>query len=166
LWDTDFRTGKITVNARCAAMLGETHGAFCPDIHEWQNRVHPEDQHRMRYAATEHLKGHTVMFESEFRIRHRDGHWVWLLSRGKVVERNAQSRAVRLIGTLLDITERKSTEARLRLLASVFRYAQEGIMITDADGCILEVNRAYHDITGHSRATVNIMTNGSLKLSN
>lgn len=154
LWDTDFRTGKITINPRCAAMLGETHGQFHPDVKDWEARVHPEDRHHMRYAAVEHLKGHTAMFESEFRIRHHDGHWVWLLSRGKVVERNSQSRAVRLIGTLLDINERKSTEARLRLLASVFRYAQEGIMITDADGRILEVNRAYHDITGYSRAAV------------
>ncbi|WP_077298440.1 EAL domain-containing protein [Aquaspirillum sp. LM1] len=154
LWDTDFRTGKISVNARCAAMLGETPGQFTPDVVSWQMRAHPEDAHSLRYTAIEHVKGHSAMFECEFRVRHAAGHWVWLLSRGKVVERNQQARAVRMIGTLLDITERKATEARLRLLASVFRYAQEGIMITDADGLILEVNRAYHDITGYSRSAV------------
>ena len=75
---------------------------------------HPADALRMLAAIEAHFRGETPAYECEFRVRHKDGHWVWLLSRGKVVERDAFGIAVRMAGTHMDLSRRKRAEAELR----------------------------------------------------
>jgi diguanylate cyclase (GGDEF)-like protein len=68
-------------------------------------------------AMRQHLDGHATSFEAEFRARHKDGHWVWLSSRGKVVQFDAEGKALRMVGTLMDISARKEAEEAIRQMA-------------------------------------------------
>src|ERR1019366_2377040 len=79
--------------------------------------VHPDDLAPLLARLQDAVRGATLLYEAEFRIRHRDGHWVWIRSRGRVVERDAAGRALRLVGTDADCPKDKSAEDRLRLRA-------------------------------------------------
>lgn len=117
LWDWHIPSGKFTHNARMTAMLGYASDAPEMTVQSFATLLHPDDWPALKAALYPHLKGVTPMLEVEHRLLHQDRHWVWLLARGKVVERDIHGRAVRMVGTGLDITNRKAAEKEIRQLA-------------------------------------------------
>src|SRR3990167_8019330 len=111
----------------------------------------PQGQDPIDPALRASLKGESAQFEVEQRIRHQDGHWIWGLWRGRVTERDAQGRALVMVGSFHDITERMKAHEKLQLAASVFTHAREGITITDPRGTIIDVNDTFTRITGYTR---------------
>lgn len=107
LWEWDLPSSKITFNDRWRAMLGYGFGDIEPDVRSWQELVHRDDLPAVNAAMISHLNGETQYFEAEYRMRHRNGDWVWILGRGKVMERDAAGAPVRFVGTHMDISERK-----------------------------------------------------------
>ena len=106
VWDYDFRTGRDFFSQGWKAMLGYADDEIGEDIDIWSSRLHPDDRQRSMVAAG---RGDP---EIEYRMRHKDGHWVWILSRGQVVERSATGEPLRKVGTHTDITALKRlTEA-------------------------------------------------------
>jgi PAS domain S-box-containing protein len=115
LWDWNFTTGKVFVNARFRKMLGYSQGELAPTIETWRTILcHPEDLPEAQRRLREHIDGATPLYEMEHRLRKKSGEWLWVLVRAKVVTRNEQGRPLRLVGTNLDITARKRTEELLR----------------------------------------------------
>ncbi len=110
LWDWDLRSDRIYFSPRWKAMIGEEEVGEDPS--EWFGRVHPDDLPCVRMALAAHLAGRAEDFESEHRIRHWDGNWRWVHTRGLAV-RDAQGNAYRMAGSLSDITARKTAEERL-----------------------------------------------------
>lgn len=117
LWDLDLATGKREVNARAQEMIGLSANDAVNDVVGWRARMHPDDLPALRAARSDHEAGRTEAFVIDFRIRHTDGHWVWIHSRGKVTQRDANGRALRMTGTYLDVTEQKRVQAQIRELA-------------------------------------------------
>ncbi len=117
LWDLNLVTGRRDVNARARQMVGDALGEETEDMEAWRLRMHPDDLPKLLAVRTEHETGNTEAIIADYRVRHRDGHWVWIHSRGKVTQRDAEGKATRLTGTLLDITERKHSEAKIAELA-------------------------------------------------
>ena len=113
LWEWTVASGRMEIDARGLAMLGHADSEAAPVREAWLERVHPED----RRAVEEALAASADGFDAEFRLRHRSGHWVWILSRGKVTDRDAGGAALRLVGTHMDITGRKQAEAEIAQLA-------------------------------------------------
>lgn len=113
-WDWDVVTGAMLFSRTWLSMLGYEPGELEPHVRAWEQLLHPEDVVRALGAVTEHLAGRTAQLEVEHRLRHRDGHYVWILGRGKVVARDAQGHPLRACGTHTDLTERKLAEAALR----------------------------------------------------
>jgi len=105
-WDIDLTTGAARYDERYGAMLGLGRGELAPTMQAWLERLHPDDRAAVDEAVRAHDRGETRLYESEHRLRHRDGHWVWVLARGKVV-RDLQGRPVRAVGTHQDVTDRK-----------------------------------------------------------
>ena len=114
LWDIDLATGVRTVNNRAQAMVGCGPDEPAESVAVWAERVHPDDLEAWHAARHAHSAGETESLVAEYRARHRDGHWVWLHSRGSVTQRDANGRALRMTGTYLDVTERQAAEARIR----------------------------------------------------
>jgi diguanylate cyclase (GGDEF)-like protein/PAS domain S-box-containing protein len=112
IWDWDLRTQKVYFSSRWKAMLGYSEGEIGDRIHEWLDRIHPNDRERVQLELKAHIKGVTSPFESEYRIQHRDGKYRWMLSRGLTVQDN-QASATRVAGSQTDITLRKQAEEKL-----------------------------------------------------
>ena len=77
----------------------------------WRDRIHPDDWPRVQAAQRDHLEGRSARFEETYRMRHADGHWVWVFDRGQVLERDGQGAPLRVVGTHMDVTE--ATERQL-----------------------------------------------------
>lgn len=118
LWDWDVTSRKLSVNTRCATMLGYSPAEFPETDKEWRKYIHPEDQGLTDAAMQDHLEAKTPCYEVQYRARAKDGSWKWIQSRGVVVERSGQGEPLRAVGTRLDITDTKKTEEELRLLAT------------------------------------------------
>jgi PAS domain S-box-containing protein len=112
LWDWDLRAGACYYSPRWKAMVGctETGGRRPPS--EWLDRIHPEDRARVQADLDAHVAGDSPHFESEHRIRHRDGSYLFVLNRGLAV-RDERGERVRLAGSQTDITLRKQAEAQI-----------------------------------------------------
>ena len=106
LWDLHVPSGRFTANARECAMLGYTLEDAANGKPEWRSLVHPESRGPLNAAMARHLAGETAFYECEARLRHQAGHWIWVLSRAVVVERDGAGTPVRIVGTHMDICER------------------------------------------------------------
>jgi PAS domain S-box-containing protein len=114
LWDWWVKEGLLTVNARWAGIIGYTQEELGPvSIETWQRLCHPQDLERVNELLVEHFDGREKHFECECRMLHKDGGWVWVYTSGRVMERDQQSRPVRMVGTHTDITQRKVTDIDL-----------------------------------------------------
>ena len=107
LWDWDISSGRVSFNERWCSMLGYRPDEVEGSIGSWERLVHPDDWPLINASLEPHFKGETPNYESEHRLRHKEGHWVWVLDRGKVVVRDNEGKPKRAAGTHLDISDRK-----------------------------------------------------------
>ncbi len=150
MWDWQVQTGATRLNDRWAAMLGYRLEDLEPtSIQTWIDLCHPDDLVLAREQLQRHFLGKTPYYEAEARMRHKDGRWVWILDRGKVVEWDADGRPIRMAGTHLDITARKQTEESLRQLSLAVEQSPTSIVITDLDACIQYANPAFARVSGY-----------------
>jgi PAS domain S-box-containing protein len=106
LWDWNLQTNTVYWSARWKRMLGHADGEVGSSPDEWFNRVHADDLPAVRKTLAAHLAGSGGHYESEHRIRHKDGTFRWVLCRGAAI-RNEAGTATRLAGSLTDITDRR-----------------------------------------------------------
>jgi PAS domain S-box-containing protein len=105
----------MVINDRFADTLGYPLMELVPfTVESLRSIVHPDDQQRSRALLQKHFDGEDAGYACEVRLMHKDGHWVWVLNRGKVTEWNKEGKPVRMTGTILDISERKAAEEALR----------------------------------------------------
>ena len=154
VWEADLRTKQVWLDAAWAAILGMAPAEMRMPIAELRALIHPDDRQRVTAATVRAVKGEIPSYAVELRVRAASGEWKWLLSRGRVIERDSAGRPLRISGTNTDITERKQAEEKLHLAASVFTHAREGIKIAAPDGAIIDVNDTFSRITGYSRDEV------------
>lgn len=151
-WDWNLQTDTLTLSTRFETMLGYAPGEMDASPANRAKYVHPDDLAKAKASIARNMSGEAESHELELRCRTKSGEWRWILTRGRIVERDAQSRPTMMSGTHTDITERKNAEHALRQTAIVFDNTREGVLITDARSCILSVNQAFTQITGFERA--------------
>lgn len=148
-WDWDVRTGTVVYNERWAEMLGYASDEIEPDVASWSALVHPDDLPGTIALLDAHLEGRIDQYESEHRARHKSGKWIWVLDRGRVIERDERGMPLRAAGTHLDITERK--EAGEALAAREARLVRQNqVLLELMSGGVLfgaELRRAVGRIT-------------------
>jgi diguanylate cyclase (GGDEF)-like protein/PAS domain S-box-containing protein len=125
LWDWNLQADRFSQNHVTHRQLGYGPGDLGEFGEDWRSLTHPADSAHVLGALEAHFRGETQAYECEFRVRHKNGHWVWLLSRGKVVERDEFGIAVRMAGTHMDLTRRKRAEAELERTAEMLRRTGE-----------------------------------------
>ncbi len=112
VWDADLKSGKTLYSRRWKEILGYAEHEIGDDGDEWLRLIHPDDVTRVRAENQACLDRRADNFICEFRMRTKDGRWLWILDRGKVVLRSNTGEALRMIGTHTDISARKAGEAR------------------------------------------------------
>jgi len=149
LWDWNLISNEI-YHSNFEQLLGYSRLELKAFIGQMHKIIHPDDYPSVRRALLHHLRKRRPLYEASYRIRHRLGHWIWVEDSGRVVAWNEKGRPIRLIGTRRDITPERETEEKLRLSASVFEHAAEGIYILDHEMRYLSVNPRFSQITGYS----------------
>lgn len=113
LWDWDLITHRVYYSPRWKAMLGHDESEIGDSPDEWLNRVHPRDVAPLRAAIDAHLAGQLPHFQFEYRIRHKEGVYIWAVTRGLAL-RDPSGAPLRMAGSQTDISDRKQAELRLR----------------------------------------------------
>jgi PAS domain S-box-containing protein len=158
-WHWDRRTGQLQVSERWNGMLGRPPSRGPMTAADWEEMVHPDDLPWARALLDRHIAGSSASFEAEFRMQHRSGRWVWILSRGQALERSASGMAQVLSGTHLDMSAQRRSlaaqakserEARRRLadLEILYQTAPLGLAQLDRDLRFVRINQALADING------------------
>ena len=158
LWDRDLRTNEVYFSPEWKAQLGYADHELPNRFEEWETRLHPEDHDRALAVTRTLIENPAGEFENEFRLRHRNGSYRWILSRGGALT-DEQGAAVRVFGLHLDVTERRETQEALRLseerFSKVFQAAPIAEAITElSTGRVLDVNTAFLVQSGYAREEV------------
>ena len=137
LWDWDLLTNEVYFSPEWKRQLGyEDHELPC-DYGAWESRLHPDDIEATLLAVREFLAERRPSFDVEFRLRHKDGTWVWVLARADVTRDNT-GRPIRMMGCHLDITDRKIAEDAIHQSVSLLRATLEsttdGILVVSSEG--------------------------------
>lgn len=114
VWDWDTEAGAVYYSPRWKRMLGHDDNEVAGTLDAWRTRVHPDDLPRVMADLQRHLRGETPVYQSEHRMRHRDGSLLWVLDRGKVVSRGPGGQPLRVVGTQSDVTGARQAEQALR----------------------------------------------------
>jgi len=154
-WEWNVQTGETRQNPRWAEMLGYSLEELQPiDPERMEALTHPDDRARARQLMQAHLRDRQSLYEVELRLLHREGHWVWVLSRGRVLSWTEDGRPEWMYGTHQDITELKQAQQRqqraARLLQQVLAAATEvSVIATDTEGLITVFNAGAEHLLGY-----------------
>jgi PAS domain S-box-containing protein len=146
-----FQRDEVYYSPRWKSILGYEDHEIAHHINEWDVRLHPDERERVVAANLAHINGDTPYYEYEYRLRHKDGSYRWILARG-VALRDAKGKAYRMAGSHVDVTSRKEAERALK--ESEERYhriiavLQVGIMVLDSAGVIQACNPSAERILG------------------
>jgi diguanylate cyclase (GGDEF)-like protein/PAS domain S-box-containing protein len=161
VYDTDVAAGMVRGEERYFTMLGYAAGELT-SLSDWWDAVHPDDREVASKRFDEVIQGKHDFYRVEVRVRAKDGSWRWILSQSTVAERDAEGRAVRMIGTHTDITERKEVEEALRQSEEKFRatfeHAPLGIAECSVDGRFIQANSKLAEILGYTKDEIAHLT--------
>lgn len=110
VWDYDEDSQKVYFSPRWKEMLGYAEHEIGSSLTEWSHRIHPDDRAAVMSAIADYREGRTSSYQTEHRLRHRDERWIWVLDRGRIVERRADGTPRRVVGIHTDITRLKQAE--------------------------------------------------------
>ena len=154
LWDWRMKTAELFFTNFWTEFIGHDIKEM-PGVNtlgSWVSLIHPDDLELSKQAFRAHIRGEKPIYECEIRMRHRDGTWAWILYRGKVVARDHDGMPERMIGSCLDLTERKQAEEALRLseatLLSVFEASPVGLCLMKGR-VFRRMNKAWCDRIGY-----------------
>jgi|GEM_PF-6913109 len=125
IWDWNIAEGASFYSRQWKEMLGYRDEEITSSTAEWEKRVHPDDMPMVRQALDRHFQGQTEMYEIEYRLMCSDGSWKWILGRGSVIERAADGRPLRMVGTQTDISQRKDAEQKLKQILAELKRSNE-----------------------------------------
>jgi diguanylate cyclase (GGDEF)-like protein/PAS domain S-box-containing protein len=143
LWDWNLRSNEVYFSHRWKTMLGYSEAEIGSSPHEWFDRIHPDDYERVQMEIRHHREGLTAHFESEFRLRQKDGSYCWMLSRGLAV-RDPAGNLYRIAGSQTDVTARKLAEDQLLHIAlhdELTGLANRALFTDRLDRAIARTNR-------------------------
>jgi PAS domain S-box-containing protein len=151
LWDWDIASDTVYYSPGYWSMLGYDPETRQPTAASWKEMIHPEDQEGVLAANMDCIENRCETFQVEYRMQTREGSWKWIQRRGKVVARGKDGRALRMIGTHIDITERKHTEEEQETLKAQLLQAQKMESIARlAGGIAHDFNNMLMVIMGHA----------------
>ncbi|WP_009630258.1 PAS domain S-box protein [Synechocystis sp. PCC 7509] len=153
IWDWYCSTNEVYCNDRLLEIIGEERGQFNLTPHNLMARMHPDDESKIRTAIVNHLQNGEKC-EAQFRILHSSGEYRYCVARGKA-QRDRAGCPLRMSGIISDITEAKQLESALEASELRFRRLADaniiGIVVTNAQGVIVEANAAFLGMVGYSQ---------------
>lgn len=155
-WEWNVQTGETVFNEIWADFLGYTLEELAPvSIETWMRLAHPDDLERSTAKLQRHFAGALPWYDCRCRMRHKDGHWIWVHDRGKVITRTPDGKPLMMFGTHMDISGIMQVEQTLRAneakYKALFEQSQLGIYLHDMEGRIIDVNEMACQQSGYTR---------------
>ncbi|MEI6125109.1 MAG: PAS domain S-box protein [Pseudomonadota bacterium] len=151
VWEWNVQTGEATFNERWAEIAGYTLAELAPiSIKTWLDLAHPDDLKVSNDLLAKHFAGELDYYSCDCRLKHKEGYWVWVLDRGKVITLTEDGKPLLMQGTHQDITERKQVEEKLHELKLAVEQSTDGIAFADMNGHIQFVNEAWAGMHGYA----------------
>ncbi|MEA3560086.1 MAG: PAS domain S-box protein, partial [Candidatus Thermoplasmatota archaeon] len=150
IWDWNLKSNTILFDDRYYMMAGYEPKEFPSALDQWEKRVHPEDLEKCKETIQKYISGEMPDYVIEFRFRRKDGTWMWILDKGKIVEQDEEGRPSRFVGIHSDITYQKEAEEKIVRLATMINQSSVTMVITDLDGKIEYANPYFEISTGYT----------------
>ena len=157
LWDWEIPTGKTYFSPTYYTMLGYEDKEFPASYESFRSLIHPNDVEKVEAGLNEHIKkgeNYTI----DFRMKTKQGEYIWIQGRGRVITTDKSGLPVRMVGTHTDITQRKHVEEALmeskQKFKAIFENAGEAIILLDPEGTVLEANKMIEEMSGFSREEI------------
>jgi PAS domain S-box-containing protein len=151
IWDWNIESGETIFNERWAEIMGYTLEELAPiNVQTWISNTHPDDLENSGQALELYWSGKSDIYTCEARMKHKDGHWVWVLDTGKTTEFTKDGNPLRMIGTHIDISENKRQEEKilsaLSLTEATLESTDNGILVTSEFGKVLRTNSRFAEL--------------------
>ncbi|MEB3335954.1 MAG: PAS domain S-box protein [Leptolyngbyaceae bacterium] len=161
IWDWDFTTHTVFRSVRWKEMFGFTDAEISNSTEEWSTRIHPDDYERVMQAQQDHFDRKTPFFQAEYRIRHQNGSYLWVLNRGQAIW-NEAGQVVRMLGLETDISQRKQTELALQesqqFVQSITDNSPNILYIQDlVEQCNVYANQEIRQLLGYTPEEIQAM---------
>lgn len=150
IWDWDLESDKVYFSKNWKNMLGYDEHEISNSLSEWDRFIHPKDKEKTYVVLNRYLRGDSEIYESEHRLKHKNGEYLWILDRGKIIERDSNGKPLRMIGTHTDITQQKISDENNYRLASIIENSPDIIVIKDRNLRVLATNQAFAEAAGKS----------------
>ncbi len=155
-WEWDLESGTTRINDRWAEMIGLTRAEAEPqNLRIWDRHLHPDDKPRVLAEISRAFRGEVAQFETEFRMRHRLGHWVNILSRGRISRRGPSGQPLEMVGAHIDVTALKDAQQRLE---KIIQGAEVGTWEVDLVNRTASVNALYASMLGRTQSDMNALS--------
>ncbi len=162
-WEWNVQTGDVVFNERWAEIIGYSLAELAPvSLKTWTDNAHPDDLILSGIKLERHFRGELEYYECECRMKHKDGHWVWVLDRGRVVTRSDDGKPLVMSGTHQDISDRKRVEEVLRESEQRFKkmfhdHSAVMLLVEPESGAIMDANLAAEKFYGYPLAVIRDM---------
>ncbi len=147
-WDWDVARDQLSTNTAGWCILGDDYSGRAHTGSDWFARVHPDDRARVRATLDAALRGDTPVWDCEHRFETRTGGWLWVANKGRVTERDAHGRPLRMLGTTQDIDARKSAEFAVARDLELLAHVPDALVCVDPQGVVTYWNQAASTLYG------------------
>ncbi|XHH09673.1 MAG: PAS domain S-box protein [Candidatus Bathyarchaeia archaeon] len=159
VWDYNAQTKQVFLSSKWKKILGYKENEIKNDVAEWENRLHPNDKQAAIQEIRDYCAGLTSSYVKEYRLLSKDGTYKWVFSQAKVISRCSYGKPLRIIGTIMDITERQKAQTAIKeseeKFSAAFYSSGAALAISRLhDGLILDVNEYFLKTFGYKREEV------------
>lgn len=176
MWDWYPQTNEVMFDENWAKMLGYELNEITPSLSEWETRVHPDDLASCYADIQAHIAGQIDYYENIHRMQHKNGNWLYILDRGKIVERDNQGQPLRFTGTHTNITELKTIQENLeksqqeasaktqklkdisQRYRNLLHYSADAVFILSTSGHLLDYSELTQKALGYSDKEMQTLT--------
>jgi PAS domain S-box-containing protein len=150
-WEWNVQTGEAVINQIWAEMVGYTVDELAPtSIKTWQSLVHPDDLLKSNNLLSLHYSGMLPYYDCECRMKHKNGNWIWIHDRGRLITRTDEGEPLMMFGTHTDISDRKNAEEQLQIKDFALEASPTAVGLADFNGIVFYANKAFANLWGFS----------------
>lgn len=152
MWDWNLKTNQMFRSNIWGILDFPLEGSETTADGEERRNIHPQDYPRVKNLLLEHKEGKSEHYEAAYRVKDKTNNWLWVLDRGKIVERDENNAPLRMTGTLKDISQMKANEESLKLFAKCIENISDAVVVYDNQFKLVDCNISYQTITGQTRS--------------